>query len=79
MVARIGRILGAMLNHPENDRQRYERYAKECLELAKRTNDPAARANLTEMATAWLKFAWDIASQLPDDYRSHSSPDRFCS
>ena len=51
-----------MSSPPENDRQKYERYARECMELAKRTNDPVVRATLTEKASAWLKLAWSDQS-----------------
>ena len=54
-----------MSNLSEKDRQLYERYSHECMELAKRTQDPGIRDFLTEMATAWLKLAWGNEADPP--------------
>lgn len=35
----------------------YLGYAAECIALAQRTNDPEAKARLTQMAQAWRELA----------------------
>ena len=35
----------------------YLNYAAECVALAQRTNDPEAKARLTQMAQAWRELA----------------------
>jgi hypothetical protein len=38
------------------NRDEYRQHALECLRLAHATNEPATRAVLTDMATAWIKL-----------------------
>jgi hypothetical protein len=45
------------------EREMCERHAQECLELVKRSHDPAIRSTFTSMASDWLRLAGEIADQ----------------
>ena len=44
--------------------EKYRRFAQECMEMARTTHDPQARATLLQMAQVWFRLAED---HVPDD------------
>jgi hypothetical protein len=46
---------------------KYRRYAKECLELARTFREPQARGALLHMAQVWLRLANDLGRADKED------------
>ena len=45
--------------------EKYRRFAQECMEMARTTHDPQARATLLQMAQVWFRLAEDHAGNDP--------------
>ena len=48
----------------ESTREKYNRYAQECIELVKHSSDPIIRTTFIAMASAWLSLAKEIVPEL---------------
>jgi hypothetical protein len=44
----------------ESRREKFERHARECLDLVVHSFDPVIRATFTAMATTWLELAQEL-------------------
>jgi hypothetical protein len=53
--------------------EQYTRRAAECLKLAAEVTDPKAKANLTEMAAAWLRLA-ELAEKNSNTFLVYEPP-----
>jgi hypothetical protein len=56
------------------NRETYRQNALECLRLAHATNEPATRAVLTDMATAWIKLREQAEKNRQTDLVYEPSP-----